>query len=398
MNGKITLTANEKTAYVIYKHAVENESMSWSEGMHIFDTGFNGTDLDKWDITGDKESVHLIKSEGNNNMLAISDNDQKSSLTQKITDLKPNTKYAAYVGVDNRSDDKALIMIDSNGKQVSNFTEKSIAKNYVRAYSHNTKGDEQSKEDGQMNSTIDGSSYFQNMYVFFETGNDVSNVTLTLSKEAGKGASYFDDIRICENNANNKVNDMKFVQNFEDVVQGIYPFVVGNIEGVEDNRTHLAELHEPYTQRGWNQKTVNDVIEGKWSVKTNGLTEADALVYQTIPQNFRFEPGITYKVSFDYEAGSDGTYALVTGNAPFEENGVLTKEPLASTANVQKDAKSGHYSFELRGDESGQSWFGIYSTDKAANTQGIDPDNSQADFNGYKDFMLDNLVIEKVSN
>lgn len=397
IDGKLTLTAKEKTAYVIYKHEVKDESVVWSEGMHISDTGFNGTSLDNWDITGDKKSVSITKSEGNNNMLTISDNNQTSSLTQKITDLKPNTKYAAYVGVDNRSDAKAIITIDSNGKQVSNFTEKSIAKNYVRAYSHNTKGDEQAREDGQMNSTVDGTSYFQNMYLFFETGNDVSNVTLTLSKEAGKGASYFDDIRICENNANNKVNDTKFVQNFEDVVQGIYPFVIGNIEGVEDNRTHLAELHEPYTQRGWNQKSVNDVIEGKWSVKTNGLTGADKLVYQTIPQNFRFEPGVTYKVSFDYEAGSDGTYAVVTGNAPFEEKGVLTKEPLASTENVQKDAKSGHYSFELKGDESGQSWFGIYSTDKAANIQGIDPDNSQADFNGYKDFMLDNLVIEKVT-
>ena len=68
-------------------------------------------------------------------------------------------------------------------------------------------------------------------------------------------------------------------------------------------------------------KIVNDVITGKWSLKTNGLTEGDALVYQTIPQNFTFKPGVTYKITFDYEVGSDGTYAVVTGNAPFEEKG-----------------------------------------------------------------------------
>lgn len=397
VNGKLTLTANEKTAYVIYRQVVEGESVQWSEGMHIFDTGFNSASLDNWDIKGDKEAVSITKSEGNNNMLTISDNNEKSSVTQKVTELKPNTKYVAYVGVDNRSDSKASITVNSNGREVSNFTEKSIAKNYVRAYSHNTLSGEQAKQDGQMNSTVDGSSYFQNMYVFFETGDDVSNVTLTLSKEGGNEASYFDDIRICENNANNRVSDTQFVQNFEDIAQGIYPFVIGNIEGVEDNRTHLSELNAPYTQRGWNQKSVNDVIGGKWSLKTNGLTEGNTLVYQTIPQNFRFEPGATYKVSFDYEAGSDGIYALVTGNTPFEENGVLTKEPLASTANAEKGGKSGHYSFELKGDESGQSWFGIYSTDKAANTQGIDPNSSQVNFNGYKDFILDNLVIEKIN-
>lgn len=199
-----------------------------------------------------------------------------------------------------------------------------------------------------------------------------------------------------ESNAENQVSDHKFVQDFENVVQGIYPFVIGNIEGVEDNRTHLSELHAPYTQRGWNQKIVNDVIAGKWSLKTNGLTEGDALVYQTIPQNFTFKPEVTYKITFDYEAGSDGTYSVVTGNAPFEEKGVLTKEELKSTASSDKNARAGTYSFTLTGDKSGQSWFGIYSTNKAANTNGVK--GSQANFNGYKDIMIDNLVIEVVPN
>ena len=42
----------------------------------------------------------------------------------------------------------------------------------------------------------------------------------------------------------------KFKQDFEEVPQGIFPFVVGDVEGVQDNRTHLSEKHEPYTQRG----------------------------------------------------------------------------------------------------------------------------------------------------
>lgn len=397
-NGQITLNAKKSTAYVIYKKEQSNkdQDVNWSEGMHLVDTGFNSNSLKNWKVTGDSKVVQITKSEGNNNMLTISNNQKKVAVSQKVTGLKPNTKYAAYVGIDNRSDKQARITITSNGKKYTNSTGKSIAKNYVRAYAHNTLGSEQAKADGQMTSTVDGTSYFQNMYVFFETGNDASDVTLELSRDAGVGASYFDDIRIVENNAKNQVSSSKFVQDFEDVAQGIYPFVIGNIEGVEDNRTHLAELHAPYTQRGWNQKLVNDVIAGKWSLKTNGLTEGDSLVYQTIPQNFQFKPGVTYKISFDYEVGSDGTYAVVTGNAPFEEKGVLTKDKLKSTASSDKNAKAGTYSFTLKGDESGQSWFGIYSTDKEADTKGVT--GSQANFNGYKDIMLDNLVIEILPN
>ncbi|MED3021334.1 MULTISPECIES: endo-alpha-N-acetylgalactosaminidase family protein [Bacillus cereus group] len=395
-NGKITLDAKKSTAYVIYKGPKSNKDVKWSEGIHLIDTGFNSNSLKDWKIKGDSKAVQITKSEGNNNMLTISNNKKKVNVTQKLTDLKPNTKYAAYVGIDNRSEAQASITITSNNKQYTNSTGKSIAKNYVRAYAHNTLGSEQAKADGQMTSTVDGTSYFQNMYVFFETGKKTSDVTIDLSRDAGNGASYFDDIRIVESNAENQVSNNKFVQDFENVVQGIYPFVIGNIEGVEDNRTHLSELHAPYTQRGWNQKIVNDVIAGKWSLKTNGLTEGDALVYQTIPQNFTFKPGVTYKITFDYEVGSDGTYAVVTGNAPFEEKGVLTKEELKSTASSDKNAKAGTYSFTLTGDGSGQSWFGIYSTNKAANTNGVK--GSQANFNGYKDIMLDNLIIEVVSN
>ena len=93
------------------------------------------------------------------------------------------------------------------------------------------------------------------MYVYFTAPED-GTVTLTLSKEAGEGSAYFDDIRIVQNNAENAKYDDKgqlteFKQNFEENVQGIYPFVIGGIEGVEDNRTHLSERHDKYTQAGW---------------------------------------------------------------------------------------------------------------------------------------------------
>ena len=65
-------------------------------------------------------------------------------------------------------------------------------------------------------------------------------------------------------------------------------------------------------------RKVDDVIEGNWSLKTNGLVSRRNLIYQTIPQNFRFEAGKTYRITFDYEAGSDNTYAFVVGKGEFQ--------------------------------------------------------------------------------
>lgn len=59
---------------------------------------------------------------------------------------------------------------------------------------------------------------------------------------------------------------------------------------------------------------INDVIEGEWSLKqhcdSGSGSGRTGLLYHTIPQNFRFEAGKTYKVEFDYEAGSSA-YAVV---------------------------------------------------------------------------------------
>ena len=37
------------------------------------------------------------------------------------------------------------------------------------------------------------------MYVYFTTGEDVSNVTLELGRDADEEATYFDEIRVFEN-------------------------------------------------------------------------------------------------------------------------------------------------------------------------------------------------------
>ena len=394
-DGKITLDLTANQPYVLYRSKQANPEMSWSEGMHIYDQGFNSGTLKHWTISGDASKAEIVKSQGANEMLRIQGNKSTVSLTQKLTGLKPNTKYAVYVGVDNRSNAKASITVNTGEKEVTSYTNKSLALNYVKAYAHNTRRD---------NATVDDTSYFQNMYAFFTTGSDVSNVTLTLSREAGDEATYFDEIRTFENNSsmygdNHDTAKGTFKQDFENVAQGIFPFVIGGIEGVEDNRTHLSEKHDPYTQRDWNGKKVDDVIEGNWSLKTNGLVSRRNLVYQTIPQNFRFEAGKTYRVTFEYEAGSDNTYAFVVGKGEFQSGrrgnqaSNLEMHELPNTWTDSKKAKK--VTFLVTGAETGDTWVGIYSTGNASNTRGDSGGN--ANFRGYNDFIMDKLQIEEVT-
>lgn len=386
VNNQINLDLKANTGYVIYQSPQENEDVEWSEGMHMVDTGFNSGDLSHWEKQGDNEAISIEKSQAKNPMLTISDAKEDTILTQKIKGLKANTKYAIMVGVDNRSDEKASIIINTGDKEFSNYTKKSIAKNYIQAYEHNTNSP-----------TVDDSSYFQNMYVFFTTGDNVDDVTVSLKRDKGEGSTYFDGLRIVENNSNHYdgkhdlENSKVFFQDFENVAQGIFPFVIGNVEGVTDNRTHLAEKHDPYTQRDWNGKVISDVIDGNWSVKTNGLVGRNNLVYQTIPQNFRFEEGKSYEVEFDYEAGSDGTYAFVIGQGEYKDPSSLNVSYLDNTWENSDTAKK--VKFYVDGGE--DVWIGIISTNKASDTKGTS--GGMANFASYNDFMLDNLKISQIT-
>lgn len=48
--------------------------MSWSEGMHIYDQGFNSGTLKHWTISGDASKAEIVKSQGANEMLRIQGN------------------------------------------------------------------------------------------------------------------------------------------------------------------------------------------------------------------------------------------------------------------------------------------------------------------------------------
>lgn len=407
--GAINLEVMEGTPYVLYKSSnPENRQVEWSEHSFVKDTGFNSRSLSHWEIKGGVEGsdatrdLAVVDTDSGTQVLKIRNNSEDVTLTQPIKGLKPNTKYALYIGVENRSDEEASMEV-LNGDTVlaKNQTKHSIAFNFIQAYTHNTNSQSATVNErnpwGRM-----GTSYFQNMYVFFTTPANTDNLFLRIGKKAGEGTTYFDDIRFVENNGNPyqaTAEGMLFKQDFENVAQGVYPFVLSGVEFVQDNRQHLSERHEPYTQRGWDTKLVSDVIEGTWSLKVNGLINRRNLLFQTIPQNYSFKAGKSYRVRFDYLAGTDGAFDFVLGKGNYYGNSadkIIFTESLKGTR-YNEGVEHNQYEFEFIVPEGAEDyWIGIYSNATQEDARGVE--QKDLNFSGVKDFVLDNLEILEKEN
>lgn len=391
IDGQLSLNLQAITPFVIYLAPQEIVEMSWSTGAHLIDQGFNSGSLQHWDIKGPSDAARLKRNARGNTLLVIADNSEKISLNQKLKALKPNTRYVAYVGIENTHTVRASLSVTGGVNDVSSVSEQAIALNYVKAHPHSTDA---------KTATTKHQSYMQNLFVYFTTDDQPEKVRLTLAREAGKGQTFLYDIRVVENDSNmfdgqhDSLPWNVFTQDFENVAQGIYPFVVAGSEDVEDNRIHLSEFHGPYTQRGWNHKRISDVISGKWSLKINGLTGKENLVIQTIPQTITFEADQAYRVSFTYEAGWDDTYSLVMGDGQYQNDHNLQHFKLKNTWQDSDEAK--RVSFEITGAKSGQSWIGIYSTEVTGKQAEGALTKGDVNFRSYNDFVLDDLLIEKI--
>lgn len=341
-NGEITIAAKACTPYVIYKKEVKNEmNINWGEGALVKDPGFNNADLKYWNVNGNAAKV-VRSSRGQYEL--IFDKGEETTVSQTITGLNAGSYYAS-VYVSTPGNRRAnLTVTNYGGANVSATCNSSLWKNYIAA---------DSKSDTTM----------QRMYVFFTVPQGKKSADLVLSAEAGTSKVAFDDVRVMPINYTAKPDSIYFSEDFENVPDGVYPFVKCESGGINDPRTHLAELNAPYTQKGWNNKKIDDVISGKWSLKAHG--EPAGLLLQTIPQTLRFVAGKKYQVTFKYEATS-ADYALAIGD------GVHTR----SLITLHESTVPQTVTFTLVASDNGNSWFGIEKLN----------DNDA-------DFVMDELVV-----
>lgn len=371
VNGdQITLNAQAKVPYVLVRTAAVKELKdSFGDKNYVADPGFNGyadgqslsDKIWKGDVANKAVTVRKVPTGEQN--LVFGATTEPVAVSTTIRDLVPGEHYVAEIYVDNQSDSRATMSVDTGKKVESAYTMRSIAGNYVGCDENHLSGAYPSK--------------LQRIQVPFVADKDTA--VFTLAREAGEGSVYWNDIRIVKIKVDNIQLDGSFKQDFESVVQGLYPFVLGPAQGVNDPRTHLAQLHAPFTQSGWHTKVLDDVIDGEWSLKHH--ENNTGIIYQTIPQNFRFEPGKSYRVEFDYQAGHGGAYAMAIGDG---ENYTVPTQFFPSTAGAK--AKTEHHSMNVVGSASGQTWIGLYCNGTA---EGNDM--------GERDFILDNLTIREMT-
>jgi endo-alpha-N-acetylgalactosaminidase len=315
--GKVNLTPKANTAYVLVPttplattppaSAVTtvpaNADTTWGEGSPVKDPGFNSGTLAAWNPTGD---VSLsVNSKG---LTSAKFGAGAAGITQQLGALNKGTySVSAWLEIDPattenfpRSKRATTVSATVSGQPaVTNTISSSTLFNTVA-------GDQKNR------------SFTQRVRVLVDVKNDGDKPTLSISAPAGAAAVLVDDIRVVKTAKVSAADvgqpgatGVVLAEDFENVDQGWGPFVKGNAGSVTDPRTHLAPKHAPFTQKGALGKTIDDVIDGQFSLKSH--EENMGLVYRTTMESMPFTPGHDYEVSFNYQNSKANEYAWVGG-------------------------------------------------------------------------------------
>ncbi|AEW93515.1 MULTISPECIES: endo-alpha-N-acetylgalactosaminidase family protein [Streptomycetaceae] len=292
-DGAVTLTADAGVPYAVYRRpAPPLSDPRWGEGTPVHDPGFNSGSLRGWQVTG---PARVVRDELGDPELVIGPGGP-ARVRQRLARLTPGDYVASVqVEVGERPGERrraALEIGTADGVTAVNWTDTSTAGNYIAAdRKHGTR--------------------FQRMFTRFRVPSGGGPVTLALTADAGTARVRFDNVRVVPTAPAPPLPEHVLLhEDFEHVPQGWGPFVKGPAGGANDPRTHIAQRHFPYTQRGWNGKAIDDVVDGTQSLKSRG--ESTGVVYRTVPHTARFRPGRRYRVSLRYENERAGQYAWIT--------------------------------------------------------------------------------------
>ncbi|MFE1500532.1 NEW3 domain-containing protein, partial [Streptomyces albidoflavus] len=212
-----------------------------------------------------------------------------ASVRQQITGLVPGARYTASALIEVQAGATRPTTLSAGGRSVT--VERSTLQDRVAASDWN-------------------GTRFQRAKVTF-TAPAGGATPLMIQTVGGTAATVrIDDVRIVANAPATKPGTLVY-EDFEAVDQGWGPFLKGDSGGTTDPRTHIAQLHAPYTQAGWNGKLIDDVIGGAESLKSHD--ENSGLVYRTAPWTVPMKDGHSYRVEYAYQSSHAGAYEWVTG-------------------------------------------------------------------------------------
>ncbi|MGH3713365.1 MAG: endo-alpha-N-acetylgalactosaminidase family protein [Micromonosporaceae bacterium] len=349
-DGTVTLNAAAGQPYVLYPTAPPaTPDVKWGEGTPVKDPGFNAGNLEAWTPSGSAGIARL----DNGQHVAELGGGPAAGIEQRLTGLTAGRTYSAsaWVEVEPGKTRRTTLTVDgAPGVNASSYVDRSTWKNT------NSADDKRG-------------THFQRVRVLFDAPAS-GEVSLKLTAAEGAARVRIDDVRVVATKRATKAGTMVF-EDFENTDQGWWPFAKGDAGG-GDPRTHLSELHDPYTQKGWNGKLTDDVLAGEWSLKAH--EERQGLLYRTVPQSVRFEAGHKYRVSFDYQSSHAGHYAFVAGY----DTGGTSIEPVRQTFGEQRTTAKHTYEFTPGG--CGDYYVGVRK---------LTSEGAQAD----ADLVLDNVAV-----
>lgn len=313
--GSVNIPATEaNTAYVLYPTSAvpAPKTPNWGQGSGIEDPGFFSETLDAYTTSG---AVTIEQSKVNNSFAQLGAGE--SSLAQTIT-VEPGT-YSAWAWVEIEPGKTRTVKVSVSGEGVSAPPAQKGGNGEAVTTIHSSSALNATASDEKLG------TYFQRVPVHFTTTG--TSVTLKVAADEGDARVGIDDLRIVDRPTPEKegtVGGTVVFEDFENVDTGYYPFVTGKANAGGDARTQLAKLHAPFSQSGWygivndsrqglkGQKYLDNVLDGQWSLLAH--QENGGRILRTTEATLPLEYGHSYAISFDYQAGFDGSYKLELGH------------------------------------------------------------------------------------
>lgn len=306
-DGAVTIDAQAKTPYAVYKVREPSQPVVWGEGSPVKDMGFDSHGFAVW-TRGPADASKPVMAkldhitiendgDGNSFLKILGNNGAGGRVTQQISGLVPGTTYAASVWVRARGGRTA-------GLRVSDFGGKPAVAAITDTTVVNT--DENHKYRG---------TEFQRIKTYFTAKNPTATLELVASDGYADSLVCFDDVRVAAATPPPQGGHLLF-EDFESCDQGWGPFVYAQYGS---GRTHLSELHEGYTA---------DTLNGRWSLKSfsEGMSGE---VIRTIPATLRLAPKSPYKLSFAYMSEKDNQYSVVARSK--KDGATVLQQPLPAS-------------------------------------------------------------------
>lgn len=306
-DGRVTITADARTAYVLYRGQAAPQKTHWGEGAIVKDGSFNSHTLDAWSREGDAR----IETSDKGWQFARFDGSRAGRLTQTLHGLTPGT-YAASAYVRVSGGRTATLGVSGyGGTPVDRSTHTSPAelKDPVNVWS---------------------GTRFQKIQVAFTVPRGRSTAVISLAGNAGGdgAAADFADVRVNPTWVSPESAHHYFFEDFEAADRAWGPFVNSEGSGSDNPHSHRAERHQGYTR---------DTISGDFSFKSFRIGPGD--VWRTVPQTLEFKPGRTYRVGLKYQSDTAGQYRLqVRSGGAGEESRTLVDDALPTTTNRPLDS------------------------------------------------------------